>query len=94
MARPAAAGWMLVTLNDSSESPCSAAFFSLWSAMRASGAPITPSTGALFANDTFRLLRQAGQLGGGQDVRGGCRVQRQWRAEDDRLHLMLTGPPA
>ncbi|CNU99318.1 Uncharacterised protein [Mycobacterium tuberculosis] len=63
MAEPAAAGWMFVTLNDSGRSPCSAAFFSLWSAMRASVPPMPPSTRLpLFANDTLGSARLLSRL--------------------------------
>ncbi|EUA87736.1 hypothetical protein I551_5852 [Mycobacterium ulcerans str. Harvey] len=40
-------------------------------------------------------VEQAGQLGGRRNVggRGRCRVLRQWRTEDDWLHL-VGGPAA
>ncbi len=75
VAEPAAAGWMFVTLNDSGRSPC-CGLLQLCGRRCVPGAPdAAPSTRPpLFANDNVGIGEavEAGQPGGGRDVRGGC----------------------
>lgn len=98
VAEPAAAGWMFVTLNDSGRSPCSAAFFSLWSAMRASGAPDAALDQTALVRKRHvgigEAVEQAGQLGGGRDVRADAGSNGSGAPKTTGCIWYTTGPPA